>query len=258
MKRILTSLFILFTFSFFAQDSEFLGTFHPQETHLVPASNQIIEPKHQVIKPNFKGRDLIELDNSQTHNPDWVWQQHQGTTTKTTSATLLWSKDGLGAGISPPDPSGEVDRSVFIGAANGAVYRLFNKSTGAIVGSNSYTMQTLGGVAGAGDPIVLYYKPARRWFLTEFANSGNNLIVYVSKTSNPQGAYWYYIFNVGASFPDYPKYAFNTEADALVVTTNENTPAIYTMRLSTMLTGALIFNHLHLLISKVITLPQQE
>jgi hypothetical protein len=29
-------------------------------------------------------------------------------------------------------------------------------------------MQTLGGQAGAGDPIVLYYKPAKKWFLTEF------------------------------------------------------------------------------------------
>jgi hypothetical protein len=241
MKRILSSLFVLLTFSFFAQNSEFLGFFYPQEAHLVPASEQMVNPKHQVIKPNFKGRDLIELDNSQTHNPDWVWQQHQSTSEKTTSATILWSKDGLGAGISPPDPSGEADSTVVIEATNsagGSVYRLFNKYNGSTVGSNSYTMQSLGGAAGAGDPIVLYYKPAKRWFITEFANSGNNLIVYVSKTSNPQGAYWYYIFNVGSNFPDYPKYALNKEADALVVTTNEGSPTIYTMRLSTMLTGA--------------------
>lgn len=240
MKRIFTIIGLVFSSSMFAQESQFMGYFSPSEARLVPASEQQIHPKNQVIKPNFKGRELVEVDNSNTHNPDWVWQQHQVSTEKTTTATVLWSKDGLGVGISPPDPSGEADSTVVITATNsggGAVYRIFNKLTGATVGSNSYTMQTLGGAAGAGDPIVLYYKPARRWFLTEFSSSGNKLFVYVSKTSNPQGQYWYYSFTC-SQFPDYPKYSFSQSSDALLVTTNEGgPPTTYAMKLSSLLNG---------------------
>lgn len=243
MKRILFSLGCVLSLNGMAQESQFLGNFTPQISHLVPAKADMEVSKTQVIKPNFKGRDLIEVDNSNTHNPDWVWQQHETQSAKTPTATILWSKPGLGVGISPPDPSGDADSSVVIAAMNssgGAVYRIYNRSTGATVGSTSYTMKNLvssGQVTGAGDPIVLYYKPARRWFLTEFSSSGNRLIVYVSQTSNPQGTYYKYTFTC-PNFPDYPKYGFSQSSDALIVSTNEGNPAIYAMRLSTMLTGA--------------------
>ena len=239
MKKLITAISLMSFGWSFAQNSEFLGYVTPSETQMVPAEAKLTNPKHQVIKPNFKGRELIEVDNSNTHKPDWVWQQHAVELQKATTATILWSKDGLGAGISPPDPTGDADSTVVIGSTNssgGAVYRIFNKTNGATIGSNSYTMQSLGGAAGAGDPVVLYYKPAKRWFLTEFSSSGNKLLVYVSKTSNPQGAYWYYSFTC-PNFPDYPKYAFSTSSDALLVTINDG-PAVCAMKLSTMLTGA--------------------
>jgi hypothetical protein len=98
-------------------------------------------------------------------------------------------------------------------------------------------MQTLGGSAGAGDPIVLYYKPARRWFLMEFSSTGNKLLVHVSQTSNPQGAYYTYSFTC-TSFPDYPKWSFCQASDAFLVTTNQGgPPTTYAMKLSTLLTG---------------------
>ena len=99
-------------------------------------------------------------------------------------------------------------------------------------------MQTLGGSAGAGDPIVLYYKPARRWFLMEFSSTGNKLLVHVSQTSNPQGSYYTYSFTC-TSFPDYPKWSFCQASDAFLVTTNQGgPPTTYAMKLSTLLTGA--------------------
>jgi len=240
MKKLFTLIIVAASSSLFGQESQFMGYFSPTTAELVPTPKGQDNPKNQVIKPNFKGRELIEVDNSQTHNPDWVWQQHEVSTEKALTATVIWSKDGLGAGISPPDPSGEADSTVVITATNsggGSVYRIYNKLTGATVGSNSYTMQTLGGAAGAGDPIVLYYKPAKRWFLTEFSTSGNKLLVYVSKTSNPQGAYWYYSFTC-SQFPDYPKYSFSQSSDALLVTTNEGGPPnTYAMKLSSLLNG---------------------
>jgi len=225
--------------SYRAQQSEFMGTVSPTISYMIPAQNHLVQPKNQVIKPNFKGRELIEVDNSNTHLPDWVWQQHESAE-KIASATKLWDVQGLGSNMSPPDPSGEADSLYYIQATNsggGAVYRIMNKNTGATVGNTSYVMQTLGGQAGLGDPIVLYYKPARKWFLTEFSSSGNKLIVHVSQTSNPQGAYWTYTFTCN-QFPDYPKWSFCQSSDAFLVTTNEGgPPTTYAMKLSNLLTG---------------------
>jgi hypothetical protein len=241
MKKLSLSLLSIcfIALSVFAQQSEFMGNISPTVSNLVPVSQTETVPKNNIIKPNFKGRDLIEVDNSNTHLPDWVWQQHQSTE-KITAATKLWDVQGLGSNLSPPDPSGEADSLYYIQATNsfgGSVYRIMNKNTGATVGNTSYTMQTLGGQAGAGDPIVLYYKPAKKWFLTEFSSSGNKLIVHVSQTSNPQGAYWTYTFTC-TQFPDYPKWSFCQASDAFLVTTNEGgPPTTYAMKLSTLLTG---------------------
>jgi uncharacterized protein (DUF2141 family) len=239
-KRLLQlGLFTLLNFLSYAQESEFLGNFTPTISHLVPATASQVTPHQQIIKPNFKGRELIEVDQSNTHNPDWVWQQH-ATTEKIASASVLWAFQGLGTNLSPPDPTVDADSNVVIESTNsngGAVYRIYNKNTGATIAS-SLTMQSLGGVAGLGDPIVLYYKPARRWFLTEFSSSGNKLLIHVSQTSNPQGAYYTYSFTCTA-FPDYPKYAFSQSSDAFIASTNQGgPPTLYAMKISAMLTGA--------------------
>lgn len=242
MKKLFTVIFIAASSSLIGQESQFMGYFSPTNAELVPTPAGMDNPKTQVIKPNFKGRDLIEVDNSQTHKPDWVWQQHE-VAEKVLTASILWSKPGLGAGISPPDPSVDADSSVVISATNssgGSVYRIFNRVTGATIGNASYTMRNLVGgtsITGAGDPIVLYYKPARRWFLTEFSSSGNRLLVYVSQTSNPQGAYYRYAFTC-TNFPDYPKYGFSATSDAFLVSTNEGgPPTVYAMKLSALLAG---------------------
>ena len=240
MKKSLILLTFFATFFSFAQNSEFMGNVSPTTSSLIPESVSVNEPKNHIIKPNFKGRELIEVDNSNTHLPDWVWQQYE-VVEKNAAATKLWDVQGLGSNLSPPDPSGEADSLYYIQATNsfaGSSYRIMNKLTGATVGNTSYTMQTLGGPAGAGDPIVLYYKQARKWILTEFSSSGNKLLVHVSQTSNPQGAYWTYQFTC-TQFPDYPKWSISPTSDALLVSTNEGgPPTTYAMKLSALITGA--------------------
>ena len=242
MKKLQISLLglIFITLSINAQQSQFMGNVSPTLSYLAPASHSEIEPKNHLIKPNFKGRELIEVDNSNTHLPDWVWQQHQ-VSEKNAAATKLWDVQGLGSNLSPPDPSGEADSLYYIQATNafnGSSYKIMNKLNGSQIGNTSYTMQTLGGPSGAGDPIVLYYKPAKKWILTEFSSTGNKLIVHVSQTSNPQGAYWTYQFSC-ASFPDYPKWSICHSSEALIVTTNEGgPPSTYAMKLSSLITGA--------------------
>lgn len=238
MHRLLPFIFALVAVPVAAQESKFYGYFSPSESHLVPISLKDAQPPHVVVKPNFKGREEHQADNSQTHNPDWVWQQHEATE-KTASATILWQVLGLGQNMSPPDPTVDADSTVAIASTNsggGAVYRIFNKNTGATVLSSA-VMQTLGGQTGLGDPIVLYYKPSKRWFLMEFSSSGNKLLLHVSQTSNPQGAYYTYQFTC-PSFPDYPKWGFCQTSDAFLVSTNEGgPPRIYAMRLSNLLAG---------------------
>jgi len=240
MKNIFTLIVLFTSLIYFSQGSEFIEFVSPTTSFLNPESPNMIEPKTHIIKPNFKGRELIEVDNSNTHLPDWAWQQYE-LAEKNAVATKLWDVQGIGSNLSPPDPSGEADSLYYIQATNssgGSSYRIINKLTGATVGSSSYSMQTLGGPTGAGDPIVLYYKPAKKWFLTEFSSSGNKLLLHVSQTSNPQGAYWTYQFTC-TSFPDYPKWSISPTSDALLVTTNQGgPPTTYAMKLSALITGA--------------------
>jgi hypothetical protein len=243
MKRLLLSaVWIVGSgYSVFVQQGTFYGYFSPTVSYLVPVSDDKNVPENAVVKPNFKGKELHEVNIVPQHNPDWVWQQHENME-KVATAYLLWNVQGTGTGVSPPDPSGDADDQYYIQATNGGgggTYRIYNKTTGATVagGTGGFTMQSLGGPSGLGDPIVLYHKSAQKWFLTEFSSSGNKLLVHVSQTSNPQGAYWTYQFTC-PSFPDYPKWAISESSDALTVTTNEGgPPTVYAMRLSTLLSG---------------------
>ena len=226
----------------FSQESTFYGYVSPSAAILVPAP-KTSHPKQEIVIPNFKGRELPVQLGTNTHQPDWVWQQHSSNQQKTTSASLLWQVQGIGNGISPPDPTGEADSTVYIQGTNtgsGGSFKIFNKTTGAAVTGN-LVMSSLGSptVTGLGDPVILYYKNAKRWVITQFATqSQKKLLVYVSQTSNPQGAYYFYQFSC-PNFPDYPKWSISESSDALLASTNEGgPPRVYAMKLSSLLTGA--------------------
>ncbi|MDP4596742.1 MAG: T9SS type A sorting domain-containing protein [Crocinitomicaceae bacterium] len=226
----------------FGQEATFYGYVSPTTAALVPA--QSANPKQDVVIPNFKGRELPVQLSSNAHQPDWVWQQHgSNNNQKTTSASLLWQVQGIGNGISPPDPSGEADSTVYIqgtNAGSGGSYKIFNKTTGAAV-SGTLVMASLSSptVTGLGDPVILYYKSAKRWIITQFSTQAQKkLLVYVSQTSNPQGAYYFYQFTC-PNFPDYPKWSISESSDALLASTNEGgPPRVYAMKLSALVTGA--------------------
>ncbi|MEY3270659.1 MAG: hypothetical protein RIS89_761, partial [Bacteroidota bacterium] len=167
MKLRLLSVLLCCCSSIFAQNAEFYGYVTPTTAQLVAAPNQA-DPKKDIVIPNFKGREVPVQMGFNAHQPDWVWQQHgNNNQQKTTSASLLWQVQGIGNGISPPDPSGESDSTVYIQGTNsgsGGSYKIFNKTTGASV-SGTLVMATLGSptVTGLGDPVILYYKTAKRW-----------------------------------------------------------------------------------------------
>jgi hypothetical protein len=227
----------------FAQEATFYGFVSPSTATLVPAPSNP-DPKKEVVIPNFKGRELPIQISGNAHQPDWVWQQHdQNNQQKTTSASLLWQVQGIGNGISPPDPTGEADSTVYIqgtNAGSGGSYKIFNKTTGAAI-SGTLVMASLSSptVTGLGDPVILYYKTAKRWIITQFSSQAQKkLLVYVSQTSNPQGAYYFYQFTC-PNFPDYPKWSISESADALLASTNEGgPPRVYAMKLSALISGA--------------------
>lgn len=227
----------------FAQEATFYGYVSPGTASLVAVPSNL-DPKKEVVIPNFKGRELPLQINGNAHQPDWVWQQHgQNNQQKTTSASLLWQVQGIGNGISPPDPSGEADSTVYIqgtNAGSGGSYKIFNKTTGAAI-SGTLVMASLSSptVTGLGDPVILYYKSAKRWIITQFSTQAQKkLLVYVSQTSNPQGSYHFYQFTC-PNFPDYPKWSISETSDALLASTNEGgPPRVYAMKLSALISGA--------------------
>lgn len=241
MKQLLILLVLFGAQTAFGQGTEFYGYASPTAAKLVPAPEQSGAPKEFIV-PNFKGRELVENTVQNTHQPDWVWQQHQ-VTNKNASATLLWQVQGIGNGISPPDPTGEADSTVYIQGTNansGGSFKIFNKQTGAAV-SGTLVMSSIGSptITGLGDPIILYYKSAKRWIITQFSTTAQKkLLVYVSQTSNPQGAYYFYQFTC-PNFPDYPKWSISESSDALLASTNEGgPPRVYAMKLSALINGS--------------------
>ena len=64
----------------------------------------------------------------------------------------------------------------------------------------------LGNGNNNGDPIVMYDHLADRFFVSQFNVGTNALIIGVSQTPDPTGAYNLYNYPLDA-FPDYPHYA---------------------------------------------------
>src|SRR5690349_7548676 len=120
-------------------------------------------------------------------------------------------------GALPPDVNGDVGPNHYVQWINLSL-AVFDKAGNIVAGPmNGNTL--FAGFTGAGancantnsgDPIVLYDHLADRWFMTQFAlpnfpNGPFYQCIAVSKTSNPAGAYYRYVY----SFPkmnDYGKF----------------------------------------------------
>ncbi len=111
---------------------------------------------------------------------------------------------GQPGGGCPADPTGAIGPNHYIQAVNASPFKIFNKTTGATVG----TIKDIGDLwspatTNAGDPIVLYDKYADRWLISQFGDPAQ-IYIAISKTNNPTGAYYTYNFTLPA-FSDYFK-----------------------------------------------------
>ncbi|WP_353779465.1 GEVED domain-containing protein [Winogradskyella sp. 3972H.M.0a.05] len=107
------------------------------------------------------------------------------------------------AGATPPDPTGAVGPNHYVHAAN-VVIKIFDKQGNVLSGPSPLSSIWQNGVNN-GDPIVLYDQLADRWFLSQFNIATNGLLIAISETPDPTGAYFTWEFPLD-SFPDYPHY----------------------------------------------------
>ncbi|MBL8001879.1 MAG: hypothetical protein JNL05_07955 [Flavobacteriales bacterium] len=121
----------------------------------------------------------------------------------------------------PPDPSGSAGPNHYVQAVNTA-YRVYSK-TGSSLGG-PYNLSSLWpGSTNEGDPIVLYDRHADRWFISQFQFQPNRILIAISETPDPLGAYYAYSYTF-SQFPDYPKYS--VWWDGYYMTSNSNKTAV--------------------------------
>ncbi len=142
-------------------------------------------------------------------------------------------------GVHPPDVVGDVGPNHYIAMINFSLFSIYDKQGNLLTGpTNLDSLWTAGGPcsAGTGDPIVLYDDLADRWMMSEFANTGNHLCMYISQGPNPVTDGWFLYDFSTPSFPDYPKYG--VWPDAYYVTTFEGGDmGLYAMDRVAMLAG---------------------
>lgn len=131
--------------------------------------------------------------------------------------------DGQPGDASPADPSGAAGPNHYVQAVN-EQFRVYDKTGKPLI--NSMDLKTLWtGSINEGDPIVLYDKFADRWFIQQFQQTGNKILIAISTSADPTGTYYQYTFVPDASqFPDYPK--FSIWSDGYYQTSNFNTQKI--------------------------------
>jgi hypothetical protein len=158
---------------------------------------------------------------------------------RTPSFTEVFNVAGFtNSGAYPPDPvsaCGDLHYVVAINGGSGCQYRVYNKVTGAQIGSTVGFEATINLPGGSfGDPIVVYDDLADRWVLCEISSTGNVINVYVSQTNNITTTSWYG-YQINCSGYDYPK--LSVWPSAYFLTLNDGGPSVYALNRPVMLTG---------------------
>lgn len=216
---------------------EFLGETVPLRDFVPDPNRKVVVTRTEDEEDERRGPDFIRKRGDRHALPlgeDPVWQKVIGSRA---GHGLDITQDGFSyTSVAPGDPCADVGPNHVIAMINqgsGSYFRVYDK-LGAPQVANTDFDSYMSTSAGNGDPIVLYDSQADRWLMSEFAASGNHLIVAVSSTANPLGTWYKYNFTT-SQFPDYPKYA--VWGNMYVVTSNESTNAIYALDRTKMLAG---------------------
>ncbi|MBL8010113.1 MAG: T9SS type A sorting domain-containing protein [Flavobacteriales bacterium] len=142
---------------------------------------------------------------------------------------------GTASGFRPYDPSGAAGPNHYVQMINSTTFRIYNKSTGALLLTGTLGNLWNPPTGNSGDPIVLYDKPANRWMLAQFGTSTDRRIyIAVSTTADPTGSYYTYTYT-SPQFPDYLK--FSVWHDGYYMTSNQSTQKVFAFERTAMLAG---------------------
>lgn len=170
--------------------------------------------------------------------PDPAWQRQMGEMSP--ARGIIKNFNGQTSPYFPPDANGTAGPLYYMQTIN-TVYAVYHKETGAIAAGPTNMNQLFSGVTGSncndGDPLILYDETVDRWLAVEFSvcSSNDRMLVAVSQTGDPTGAWHKYSFDVD-DFPDYPK--FGIWRDGYYMGTNNSSGAdIYVFERDQMLIG---------------------
>ena len=144
-----------------------------------------------------------------------------------------WTGQTGGGGGRPYDPSGAIGPNHYIQMINATTFNIYDKVTGTVLLTGTLGNLWSPAVGNMGDPVVMYDKPANRWFLAQFG-SGNKIYIAVSTSANPLGT-WYTYTYTSPQFPDYLK--FGVWHDAYYMTSNQSTQKVFAFNRSEILAG---------------------
>jgi hypothetical protein len=144
-------------------------------------------------------------------------------------------------GARPPDTIGDVGLNHYVQMVNTNV-SIFSKTGALLAGPVAISTIWAGfpapcSTTNAGDPVVVYDRPADRWVVAQFHSGPSGICVAVSRTGDPvAGGWWLYDFGGLPSFPDYFK--IGVWPNAYYVGANAASNRAMALNRTAMLTGA--------------------
>lgn len=249
MNKIYTAIILmLFSTALFAQNNQQTGVITASEFHVTRPIREIFaehpvdensmtkheeeESEDRTHRKPQKFRFSIK-DGPQYGNDEQTMQRDMGTVDPL-PLKANWAGQSA-SGFRPFDPSGAVGPNHYVQMINSTTFKVYNKTTGAVILTGTLGNLWSPATGNAGDPIVMYDKAADRWFLAQFGSSSDKKIyIAVSQTADPTGAYYTYTY-VSPLFPDYLK--FSVWTDAYYMTSNQSTQKVFAFNRSEILAG---------------------
>lgn len=192
----------------------------------------------KLLNPKLRLRYFPYESTALPKGTDAVWQKRHGNTRAPQEDPIV-NFQGQTSPYFPPDCNGAAGPNHYMQTIN-TIYAIYSKE-GVLLAGPTNMNQLFGSVPGAncndGDPIVLYDEMADRWLAAEFSLCGspNRMLIAVSQTNDPTGAWFQYSFNM-TGMPDYEK--FGIWQDGYYMGTNtSNGNDIYVFQREVMLTG---------------------
>ena len=234
-----------------------LQNFHPDETIPVKFLGEskplrdLPESNAQPLKGAWPVHDNPTLENKWLQNlkpnpealpkgtdPALQTNYNLSSSAAVPTVNVLSNWAGLSASVSPSDNTLAVSTGYVMQMTNNntsTYIRVWNKTGTVLV--DKKLVSSITGINDYGDPNIVYDWQADRFVFTVlYGASASKLVVCVSATNDPSGAWYTYSFATANGFPDYPK--IGVWGNSYFITTNSNTPTVFALNRSTMLSGS--------------------